>query len=303
MTAELSLCIVNHRTPDLLRQCLDSVTRTASDCALEVFVVNNTLDDAAEVREIVERLPGGRFIQNPAPLGFAANQNQMLRQAGGCYLVSLNSDTVLQPGALQELRAFMQAHPRAGIAGPKLLRPGGGLQPSGRNFPTALTHYLEASGLWRLLRGQRWVGRWYTLCHPHDRAMRVDWLTGACLMVRAEAARRAGFYDAELFPGLYGEDLEWCWRMRQAGWQVWFDPNAVVQHLENQSPMDSRTLQMYHGFYAFCGRYYSAVQCRRIRAATFAALLPRWLLAGGPRSRATYSQLIMLPMPKDSKSA
>ncbi len=297
MPPELSLCIVNHRTPDLLSQCLDSIRRTLPDCALEVFVVNNTADDAARVRTLVDRVPGGRFIQNAVPQGFAANQNQMLRQAAGCYLVPLNSDTVLKPGALQELRAFMDVHPRAGIAGPRLERSDGQLQPSGRNFPNPLTHFLEASGLWRLLRGRRLVGRWYTLCHPHDEVLSVDWLSGACLIVRAEAARQVGFYDAALFPGLYGEDMDWCWRMRQASWQVLFDPNAVVMHLENQSPLDDRSLQMYRGFYTFCSQHYSPLQRGCIRAATLAGLLPRWLLAGQPSARARYGQLMRLPIP------
>jgi len=295
MPPDLGLCIVNHRTPGLLGQCLESIGRTAGGLALEVWVVNNTRDDEAEIQARVQALPGGRFIQNPAPLGFAANQNQMLRQAGGRYLVPLNSDTILQSGALQELAAFMDAHPRAGLAGPRLVRADGQLQPSARNFPSPLTHFLEASGLWRLLRG-RWVGRWYTLCHPHDEVLSVDWLSGACLIARPEAARQVGFYDDKLFPGLYGEDLEWCWRMRQAGWQVWFDPQAVVTHLENQSPLDDRSLQMYRGFYAFCAKYYSPLRRQGIRAATLAALLPRWLLAGGPGPRARYAALMRLPI-------
>ena len=176
------------------------------------------------------------------------------------------------------------------------MRADGHLQPSGRNFPTPLTHFLEASGLWRLLRG-RVVGRWYTLCHPHDTVLSVDWLSGACLIVRAEALQQVGGYDEQLFPGLYAEDLEWCWRLRQAGWQILFDPQAVVTHLENQSPLDDRSLHMYRGFYAFCARYYSPGRQRGIRLATVAALLPRWLLARQPAARAIYGQLLRLPMP------
>jgi GT2 family glycosyltransferase len=303
MPPELSVCIVNHRTPELLSQCLDSIRRTAPELALEIFVVNNTAEDAAQVRALVDPMPGGRLIQNQVPQGFAANQNQMLRQAGGCYLVPLNSDTVVQPGALQELCAFMEAHPKAGMAGPRLVHLGGQLQPSGRNFPNPLTHFLEASGLWRLFRGSRLVGRWYTLCHPHDQVLSVDWLSGACLIVRAEAARQVGFYDPDLFPGLYGEDLEWCWRMRHAGWEVLFDPKAVVMHRENQSPLDDRLLQMYRGFYAFCGRYYTPFQRACIRAATVAGLLPKWLLARTPEARAIYRQVMRLPMPVPHASA
>jgi len=292
-----SLCIINHRTPRLLVECLKSVEVTAGDLALEVFVVNNTPDGEHEVRALTQALPGGHFIQNPAPLGFAANQNQMLRQAAGAYWVPLNSDTVLRPGALAALKAFMDGHPRVGIAGPRLERADGRLQPSARDFPTPLTHFLEASGLWQLLRGRRWAGRWMKLCHPHDEPLAADWLSGACLVVRPEAAGLVGLYDEQLFPGLYAEDLEWCWRMRQANWQIMFVPEAVVVHQENQSPLDDRLLQIYGGLYAFCAQHYTRRRQAGIRAATVAALLPRWLLARNAAARRQYARIMRLPMP------
>ncbi len=301
MPPDLSLCIINHRTPKLSAECLNSIADTAGGMALEVFVVNNTPDDEAELRAQTEALPSGRFIQNQAPLGFAANQNQMLRQATGAYWVPLNSDTVLRPGALKALKAFMDGHPRVGVAGPRLERPDGRLQPSARDFPTPLTHFLEASGLWQLLRGRRWAGRWMKLCHPHDEPLAADWLSGACLIVRPEAARQVGLYDEQLFPGLYAEDLEWCWRMRQAHWQIMFVPEAVVVHQENQSPLDDRLLRVYGGLYAFCARHYPRRRLRSIRAATVAALLPRWLLARNGAARRQYAQIMRLPMPRDSR--
>lgn len=295
--SDLSVCVVNHRTPDRLRQCLESIGPASGGLALEVLVVNNTHDDEAEVRTMVERQPGGRLIQNQAPLGFAANQNQMLRQATGTYWLALNSDAELKTGALTALTTFMQAHPRAGVAGPRLERADGRLQPSARNFPTPLTHFLEASGLWQLLRGRRWIGRWLWLCHPHDTLLSVDWLSGACLIIRPEAARQAGLFDEQLFPGMYGEDLEWCWRLRRAGWQVLFTPEAVAVHHENQSPLADRSVQMYRGFYAFCARHYTPLRRTGIRAATVAGLAPRWLAAGDRAARARYAQLMRLPMP------
>jgi hypothetical protein len=299
MTPDLSICIINHRTPELTRECLRSIADTASGLTLEVFVVNNTGDPLT-----LEPLRFGRtqvgivLIQNEQPLGFAANQNQMLARAQGRYWLPLNSDTIVQPGALQELVRFMDANPRCGIAGPKLVHADGSLQPSARNFPTPLTHFLEASGLWQLLRRSRWVGQHYLLCNPHDQVMPADWLTGACLIVRAEAARQVGCYDARLFPGMYGEDMEWCWRMRQCGWEVTFDPDAVVTHLESQSPMGDRAVEMYAGFYRFCAQAYSPLKRHAIRAATVLALFPRWLLARDANGRSTYRRLMALPMPQ-----
>ncbi|GIV83544.1 MAG: glycosyl transferase [Candidatus Roseilinea sp.] len=294
---DLSICIINHRTPDLLRACLQSIAATAAPLSVETWIVNNTGDDAGAIREMVQAHPNARLIQNERPLGFSANQNQMLERAIGRYLMPLNSDTLVQPGALAELVAFMDQHPDAGIAGPRLVRANGALQPSCRNFPTPLTHFLEAAGLWQALRGNRWIGRRFYLAGPHDTVMSVDWLTGACLIVRAEAARQVGFYNAKMFPGLYGEDLEWCWRMKQAGWQILFDPAATVVHLENQSPLDDRTIHMYRGFYQFCACHYPASQQRRIRLATRLALLPRLWASRNPQVRNIYRQLIALEMP------
>ena len=120
----------------------------------------------AAMAALARRFPTLRVMQNAAPRGFAFNQNAMMERATGRYLLPLNSDTVVQPGALAELVRFMDAHPRAGMGGPRLVHADGTLQPSCRNFPNAITHFLEASGLWRLLAGSRLIGRWYYLCGP-----------------------------------------------------------------------------------------------------------------------------------------
>jgi GT2 family glycosyltransferase len=301
MAPDLSICIVNHETPVLLKQCLRSIVETAQDVPVEVFVVNNTPDGDGAVQSLVADFPV-QLLQNARPLGFAANQNRMLERAVGRYLMPLNSDTIVLSGALRELVDFMDAHPDVAIAGPRLTYADGRLQPSCRNFPGPLTHFLEASGLWQLFRVNRTIGRWHYLCGPHDRVREVDWLTGACLIVRAAAAREVGHYDAELFPGMYGEDLEWCWRMKRAGWRILFDPDALVVHLESQSPLSDRTISMFRAFYAFAARHYSGPRRWSVRAATILALLPKWLLARSAGARSTYANLMRLRMPSAERS-
>jgi GT2 family glycosyltransferase len=293
---DLSLCIINHRTPGLLARCLRSIAVSEAAGALEVLVVNNTGDNADEIAEMVHRFPSGLFIQNRQPLGFAANQNQMLRRARGRYWMPLNSDAEVTPGALSELIHFMDTHPDCALAGPRLVYPDGRLQPSMRNFPSALTHFLEASGLWRVAPRSEKIGRHYALLSPHKRVQAVDWLTGACLIVRPVAAERVGLYDEVNFPGMYGEDLEWCWRMRQAGWRIYLDPAAVIIHDESASPLDERTVRMFEGFYTFCRLHYSRRQCRAIRAATIAALAPRLLTTPMRAHRQLYLRLMQLPI-------
>ncbi|MFZ1768136.1 MAG: glycosyltransferase family 2 protein [Caldilinea sp.] len=299
MVAELSICIVNHRTPQLAARCLHSIRRTYDPAAVELLLLNNTPDGVVAEQSLAD-FPQYRLLQNDRPLGFAANQNRLLRFATGRYWLPLNSDTEITPGALAELVRFMDTHPDCAITGPRLVHPDGSLQPSMRDFPTALTHFLEASGLWRMLPATGWVGRRFALRASHDQVRAVDWLTGACLIVRPEAARQAGLYDEVSFTGMYGEDLEWCWRLRLAGWQIYFDPAAIVMHAESASPLGDRTMRMFEGFYTFCRLHYTQAQQIAIRAATVAALAPRWLFTLDHRRRRRYAQLMRLPIGGES---
>ncbi len=188
MSVDLSICIVNHRTPELTRACLLSIANARGNLALEVFLVNNTADTCP----VVDIALPITFIQNEKPLGFAANQNQMIQMSAGRYVMSLNSDTIVHPGAIKALVQFMDQHPRCGIAGPRLEYADGKLQPSGLTFPNFFTQLLEASGRWQHFKGSRVVGRHQKLCDPHDRDMQVDWLYGACLIVRQEVLEQVG---------------------------------------------------------------------------------------------------------------
>jgi GT2 family glycosyltransferase len=262
----------------------------------EVLLVNNTPDDHDRLAAAIAALPHAQFIQNDTPLSFAANQNLLMRRAQGRYFLALNSDTLLTPGALAELVAFADARKGCGVVGPRLVHPDGTLQPSCRNFPTPWTHFLEASGLWQYLRNRRAVGRHYYLASPHDQAMAVDWLTGACLLVGAEVFAQTGGFDEQRFGGMYGEDIDWCRRIRTAGWEIWFDPQAEIVHAESASPMASRTLQMYRGFYRYCSLHMPQGRRLAMRAATILALTPRRLLARDPQRRALYRQIMQLPV-------
>jgi N-acetylglucosaminyl-diphospho-decaprenol L-rhamnosyltransferase len=293
---DVSICVANHRTPELTLACLESITQHGDGPSIEVLLVNNTADDGKRLATAIAAMPQARFVQNERPLSFAANQNLLMRQARGRYLLALNSDTQVTPGALAELVRFADARPACGVLGPKLVHPDGSLQPSCRNFPTPWTHFLEASGLWQLLRNRRAVGRRFYLCSPHDQAMAVDWLTGACLLVRSEVFAQTGGFDELHFGGLYGEDIDWCRRIHMGGRQIWFDPAAVIVHAESASPLDGRTVQMYRGFYRYCALHLSRRSRRSMRMATWLALAPRWLLAREPQRRAVYAEIMQLPV-------
>lgn len=289
---DLSVCIVNHATPDLTRACVASVAGAVGRLRAEVLVANNTrdpldLDGAAAGADLA-------VIQNDAPLGYSANQNRLMRSGRGRYAMALNSDTLVHAGALESLVAFMDARPRCGLSGPRLIYPDGRLQPSCRNFPDATNCFLEASSLWRALRPSPAFRGRFALLDPHDRAQTVDWLSGACLLVRREAAEVAGYFNTELFPGMYGEDLEWGWRMWKAGWEVWFQPAATVTHLESRSPVPDRAVRTVEGMYRFCRAYYNAPRRWGVACGIRLGYAPRLLFAADRERRRGFAAIMRL---------
>lgn len=295
---DLSICIVNHETPELTVNCLRAIFDTSEHLTVEVFVVNNTPDHDGAFARAMRAFPTVQCLQNERPLGFAANQNQMLSRAQGRYLMPLNSDTVPHPGALCELVRFMDAHPTVGLAGPKLVYADGRLQPSRRNFPAALPAFMEVTGLWRPLcarRGPaRWLARRVALCDPHTEVGEAEWLSGACYIVRREVVEQVGGYDADTFPTMYGEDVEWCWRIRRAGWRIAFDPAAVVTHLESQSPAPDRLYSMYAGSLAFMRKHCSSARAFGVRAVASVGVALRWLRARNREERSLYGRILHL---------
>jgi GT2 family glycosyltransferase len=291
---DLSICIINHQTPELTRNCLRSIIATGGDLRLEVLVVNNTPDDDGSFARVMTEFPGALVIQNPAARFFAANQNQMLKAAAGRYLLPLNSDTVVQVGALQTLVRFMDSQPRCGIAGPRLINADGSLQRSCHSFPGFLSTLVEMSGAWRILANNQIAGRLSQICLRHDEIAEVDWLTGACLIARREAVTQFGFFDDVLFESMYGEDADWQYRARQHGWQVLFEPRAVVSHLENQSPMVARTDRIYCGYLKFCAKHYPALKYAAVRMALGLALIPKMLFGRTAGARANYRKAFLL---------
>ena len=205
---DLTVVVVSWNVITLLRDCLRSVASDLGCLSSETIVVDNASadDSAAMVRA---EFPEVTLIVNTDNFGFARANNQAIRASSGRYVVLLNSDTIVPPGALETLVAFLDAHPEAGVVGPRLLRPDGTAQPYAFGGDPTLG-YLLRRGINRLIF-QRPLHDWTT-----DTVQQVDWVSGACLMVRREAIDRAGLLDESIF--MYFEDNDWCLRIRQAGW-------------------------------------------------------------------------------------
>jgi GT2 family glycosyltransferase len=230
---EVSVCIVTYHARDLLRECLTSLRQNTA-ASFEVIVVDNGSHDGTEAMLAEPAFqppdfPEVRFTENPDNAGFTRPMNQALRQAQGQVLVQLNPDTVILPGALDKLLVFLQEHPEAGICGPKVLNSDRSLQkPCRRGEPTpwaVLTYFL---GLARLFPKSRLFGQYLMNYMDEDQTHVVAGVAGSCMMIRRTVVEQIGYLDERFFA--YQEDADFCYRARQAGWQVFYMPEAQIIH-------------------------------------------------------------------------
>lgn len=231
-TPELSIIIVTHNVLEHLRRCLATVYASDFPAGLEVFVVDNGTDDSLAM--VADEFPSATRVLGSPHIGFAAGNNLALPQARGRYILLLNPDTELTPTALADLYDAMEAHPRWGIVGPKLLRADGSLDLAcRRSFPTPWNALMKASGLARRFPRSRIVAGYNLTYVDPNESHPLDAVVGAFMFMRAQALAQAGPLDDSFF--MYGEDLDLCYRIKQAGWQVWYWPAVAVRHLKGES--------------------------------------------------------------------
>jgi GT2 family glycosyltransferase len=221
--------IVSWNVRELLRACLASLP--LADADLEVIVVDSASADGTPAMVQAE-FPAVRLIASVENLGYTRGNNRGLEQARGRYLFVLNPDTELLPGALEALRAYMDANPRIGLVGPQLVAPDGTPQSTRRRFPTLALAFFESTWLGGLTPAG-WRRRYYARDLPPDEPAEVDWVVGAALFVRRAAWEQVGGLDEGYF--MYSEELDWQRRMRAAGWLVAHLPAARVVHHEARS--------------------------------------------------------------------
>ncbi len=225
---DLSVVTVNYRSLDPLLACLDSLAAAAPGLAYETVVVDN--EQASGVRAaLAARHPGVRVIENAENAGYARAVNQGIRATGAEFVLVLNPDCELRPDAVRVLVDYLRAHPAAAVAGPKILNPDGTLEYSARSFPTHLTFLFNRySLLTRLFPDNRYSRAYLLTDWDHASVRAVDWLSGACLLVRRSAIDEVGPMDEAFF--MFNEDVDWCRRMKLSGNEVVYVPDAVIVH-------------------------------------------------------------------------
>ncbi len=231
---DVSIIVVNWNTRDLSADCLNSIAATAGELDLEIIVVDNASTDGSQAM-LQQTFPHVRLIANAENVGFARANNQGLAACQGHYALLLNSDALLTANSLQAMLDLAESQPRAGIVGAHLRNRDGSFQASHSPFPNLWQEFLILSGLGRLL-----YGRWYPSHGPEENRgpQVVDYVEGACLLVRRAAFDQVGGLDEGYF--MFSEEVDWCYAMREKGWQVWYQPEARVIHLGGGSSRNRR---------------------------------------------------------------
>jgi N-acetylglucosaminyl-diphospho-decaprenol L-rhamnosyltransferase len=279
---DLTVVIVSWNVCDLLRRCLSSTLdvrpsaegdlrpTSKGELSVEVIVVDNASSDGSPEMVRAE-FPQVRLIVNAENRGFTAANNQGLAIGQGRYLLLLNPDTEVVGEALRTMVRYMDAHPETGVLGPQLRYPDGSLQSSRRRFPTLATALVESTVVQEWWADNRLVRRYTMADTPDDAIQPVDWVVGACLLVRRQAYEQVGGLDEGFF--MYSEELDWCKRVKEVGWKVVYLPTATVVHHKGKS--SEQVVPARHIYFQS-----SKVRYFRKHHGSFQAGLLRWFLLG-----------------------
>ncbi|MEK7249525.1 MAG: glycosyltransferase, partial [Bacteroidota bacterium] len=229
----LSVIIVNYNVRQFLENALASTYRAMEGLQGEVFVVDNASDDGS-IEMVKTKFPHVLLIENQANVGFAKANNAALKQAKGRYVLLLNPDTIVQEDTFKVMIRFFDENPDAGLAGCKILNPDGTFQlPCRRSFPTPWVAFTKIFGLSTLLPKSKLFGKYNLTYLNEDETYEVDAVSGSLMFLRREAYEKVGGLDESFF--MYGEDLDWCYRISKSGYKVYYVHSTKIIHFKGES--------------------------------------------------------------------
>ncbi|HEU5264589.1 MAG TPA: glycosyltransferase family 2 protein, partial [Gaiellaceae bacterium] len=268
--------VVTYDALPWIERCLDSLR------GVETVVVDNGSTDGT-VDVVRESFPEVRVIE-ARNRGLGAGWNIGLRDTGSTYALLLNADAWLRPGALDRLVEFADTRPRAAVVGPRLLNPDGTLQRSVRGFPTLWRLGTEYFFLRKLAPDSSALNAFYAGGFDHDEVRDVEVVMGACMLVRREAVEQVGYSDEDYF--LFSEETDWCYRFREAGWEVVFFPGAECVHVRGAAHGGRLYRENLRGLLLFLWKHEGPRAAERGRRLLLAALRLRGVVFRGERGRA-----------------
>jgi GT2 family glycosyltransferase len=248
-TVDVSAIIVSYNTRQMTLDCLQALVGELKNFKFEILVADNASSDGS-AQAIRAAFPSVRVIESERNLGFGGGNNLAMKEAAGRYFLLINTDAIVHAGAVQKLVEHMDSHMKVAVVGPRLLNGDGSLQPSCYRFPSPGRAWAEnlfissAFGTESILGDYR---RW-----QHDRERIVDWVIGACCLVRRQVYEQVGGFDERFF--MYAEETDWQRRMCGAGWDIGFTPAAEVTHLGGASGAGEKPKINRH-FFASLDRY------------------------------------------------
>lgn len=268
----LAVAVVSYNAKPYLKNCLETVV---SQHPSEVIVVDNASTDGS-VDCVRSRFQNVSIHVNPQNVGYGAAANEAVRRTRADAVLLLNCDTRLARGALTALRAYLDAHPRAAVVGPRLVSPAGVVEQSRYPFFTPLQVLLATTLLNPLIKRVKLLRDRYLPTAPHDRPGAVPWVKGAAIAIRREAFEAVGGFDSSYF--LYLEETDLCHRLWKMGWEVHFTPSATIEHVGGastlQKPVES-TVEFFRSLTRFYQLHYSWAKRGQLRVVIAAIMLAR----------------------------
>jgi N-acetylglucosaminyl-diphospho-decaprenol L-rhamnosyltransferase len=271
--ADVSVVVVTYNAMPYLERCLESVS------SYELIVVDHGSTDGS-LELVRERFPHAHLIEQENR-GFGAGMNTGMRAASGRYYLLLNPDAWVLDDGVERLRAFADEHSDAAVIGPRLLNPDGSLQPTVRGFTTTWRLATEYFFLRKLLPRSRLFNSFFGAGFDHESVVEAEWLGGACLLVRREAADAVGLFDENFF--LFSEEVDLCYRFREAGWKVVFFPEAEVVHVFGASYNPALFQELLRSHLRFLAKHRGTDVAERARRLLLVALRVRGVLFRGRR--------------------
>lgn len=230
---DVSIIIVSYNTSELLADCLNSIKVATSKLTMEIFVVdNNSSDGSAEM--VKKDFPNVKLIANKENVGFSKANNQALKKASGKYILILNPDTRLMPETIKIMKNYMDKNQSVAVSTCRVELPNGRLDADcRRHFPTPWRAFCHFSRLSKLFKGSKLFDQYYVGYLSDKTEHELDACVGAFMFIRCTAIEKVGYFDEDFF--FYGEDLDWCWRFKDAGYKITYYPQTKIIHYKGVS--------------------------------------------------------------------